>query len=53
MVAGAVRAMFLLALGTRAVYVTFFPAVIIVALYGGLTAGLLATVLSALLADYF
>ncbi len=41
-----VRAGLLGALGTRAVYVTFYPAVIVAALYGGLPAGLLATVLS-------
>ena len=41
------------ALGTRNVYVTFYPAVVLAALYGGLRAGLLATVLSALVADYF
>ncbi|MBI5687452.1 MAG: PAS domain S-box protein [Verrucomicrobia bacterium] len=40
-------------LGTRATYITFFPAVILAALYGGLPAGLLATVLSAAAADYF
>lgn len=36
----------------RNVYVTFYPAVAIAALYGGLVAGLLATVLSALLVGY-
>ena len=34
-------------LGTHAPFVTFYPAVILAALYGGLPAGLLATVLSA------
>jgi PAS domain S-box-containing protein len=33
--------------------VTFYPAVAVAALYGGFTAGLLATVVSAALADYF
>ncbi len=41
------------ALGTRATYITFYPAVILAALYGGLPAGLVATVLSGLAADYF
>jgi PAS domain S-box-containing protein len=35
------------ALGDRAVFVTFFPAVTIAALFGGFSGGLLATVLSA------
>ena len=34
-------------------FLTFYPAVILAALYGGLRAGLLATVLSALIVDYF
>jgi PAS domain S-box-containing protein len=45
--AAVIRAGLLASLGTRAQYVTFFPAVMIAALYGGLYAGLLATVLSA------
>jgi PAS domain S-box-containing protein len=45
--AATIRGGLLAALGTRAQYVTFFPAVMIAALYGGLYAGLLATVLSA------
>lgn len=48
-----VRLVFLQGLGTRIAYVTFFPAVMFAALYGGLRAGLLATMLSALIADYF
>jgi PAS domain S-box-containing protein len=40
-------------LGTRATYVTLYPAVILAALFGGLAPGLVATVLSALAADYF
>jgi PAS domain S-box-containing protein len=51
--AALVRLGFLQALGTRATYVTFYPAVMLAALYGGLPAGLLATVLSAGLAAYF
>ncbi len=44
---------FLAMLGTRATYVLFYPAVTLAALYGGLPAGLLATLLSGLAADYF
>ena len=45
--AAAVRAQFLGSLGPRTPYLTFFPAVTIVALLAGLPAGLLATALSA------
>jgi PAS domain S-box-containing protein len=48
-----VRGGLLHALGTRNVYVTFYPAVVLAALYGGLRAGLLATLLSAFIVDYF
>jgi PAS domain S-box-containing protein len=51
--AALVRWVFLAGLGNRATYVTFFPAVIVAALYGGLWPGLMATALSAALADYF
>jgi PAS domain S-box-containing protein len=51
--AALVRLGFLQALGMRATFVTFYPAVMLAALYGGLSAGLLATVLSAGLAAYF
>jgi PAS domain S-box-containing protein len=51
--AAAVRLVFLPSLGTRATFITFYPAVILAALYGGVRGGLLATVLSAFLADYF
>jgi PAS domain S-box-containing protein len=37
-------------LGLRAVWVTFYPAVMLVAIYGGLSSGLLATFLSCLIA---
>jgi PAS domain S-box-containing protein len=37
----------------RATYVTLYPAVILAALYGGWRAGLMATVIAALVADYF
>ena len=40
-------------LGTRVTFITFYPAVIVAALYGGLEAGLGAAALSAFLADYF
>lgn len=39
-------------LGLRVTFITFYPAVILAALYGGLGPGLLATVLSALFAKY-
>lgn len=51
--AAAVRAVFLEPLGNRIAYVTFYPAVMIAALYCGLSAGILATVASALIASYF
>ncbi len=41
------------ALGTAYPFLTFYPAVILAALYGGLRAGLLTTALSALIVDYF
>ena len=37
----------------QAPFVTFYPAVIFAAIYGGLRAGLLATALSAIFVDYF
>jgi PAS domain S-box-containing protein len=40
------------ALGTSSPFLTFYPAVILAALYGGLRAGLLTAVLSALIVDY-
>ena len=51
--AAAVRLAFLSAMGTRGAFIIFFPAVMFAALYGGRRAGLLATALSAILADYF
>jgi hypothetical protein len=51
--AAALRLVFLGGLGTRAPFVTFYPAVLLVALYGGWRAGLLATLLAAALADHF
>ena len=40
-------------LGTRIIFMTFYPAVMLAALFGGFRAGLLATLLSALTANYF
>jgi PAS domain S-box-containing protein len=51
--AAAIRLTFLQALGMKAPFVTFYPAVIFAALYGGWRGGLLATVLSAIFVDYF
>jgi PAS domain S-box-containing protein len=51
--AAAMRLVFLSALGAHAPYVVFLPAVMISAIYGGWRAGLLATALSAILANYF
>ena len=51
--AAALRLVFLSGLGTHAPFLVFYPTVILAALYGGLRAGLLATALSAILADYF
>ncbi len=48
-----VRAGPLRSLGTRVPYVTFYPAVILAALYGGFSAGLVATLLSALLVGVY
>lgn len=48
-----VRLVFLQTLGSRAGFVTLYPAVMFAALYGGMRAGLLAAVLSAVVADYF
>jgi PAS domain S-box-containing protein len=52
-IAAAFRLQFLEALGSRVPFLTFFPVVAVAALYGGLYAGLPATVLSVALADYF
>ena len=48
--AAALRVVLLGALGTTAPYITFYPAVIVAALYGGLTAGLVAAVSSSFFA---
>ena len=52
-VATAVRIAFLQVLGLRTPFLTFYPAVMIAALYGGLLPGLVASSLSALIADYY
>src|SRR5208337_3614913 len=46
--AGGVRLWPLQALGTSVTYITFYPAVIVAALYGGLSVGLIATLFSCL-----
>ena len=51
--ATSIRLAFLPTLGTKAVFVTFFPAVVIASIYGGLGSGLVATVLSGIVIDYF
>ena len=51
--AAAIRLQFLEVLGLRAAFLTFYPAVAVAALYGGFSVGLLVTVVSAALADYF
>src|SRR5208283_4518647 len=51
--AAAIRLQFLEILELRVTFLTFYPAVAVAALYGGLGPGLLATVVSAALANYF
>ncbi|MDR3557071.1 MAG: PAS domain S-box protein [Syntrophobacteraceae bacterium] len=51
--AAVIRWQFLDVLEFRVLFVTFYPAVAVAALYGGFGPGLLATVVSAALADYF
>ena len=51
--AALLRLMLLPGLGMGFAFITFYPAVMLAALYGGLRAGVLATVLSGLTADYF
>ncbi len=52
-VSSALRAAFFEGLGRGIPYLTYYPAVMIAAIIGGLSAGLLATVLSALLCYYW
>jgi PAS domain S-box-containing protein len=51
--AALLRFQFLQGLGTNAPYITFWPAVVIAALYGGLRAGFLTLSLSAVVGIYF
>src|SRR5450631_3677489 len=51
--AAVVRVGLLGGLGTRSPFITFYPAVILAALFGGLPGGLLATALSVLTATFF
>jgi PAS domain S-box-containing protein len=51
--AASVRLAFLSAMGSHAPYVIFYPALVVAAFYGGWGAGIVATVLSALIAAYF
>jgi PAS domain S-box-containing protein len=50
--AAVLRLVFLPALGVLAIFVTFFPAVMLASLYGGFSAGFLATSATALIVDY-
>jgi len=52
-VAAVVRFAFLQVLGLRSPFLTFYPAVMIAAIFGGLLPGLLASSLSTLIADYY
>jgi PAS domain S-box-containing protein len=51
--AALLRLVFLPGLGMRVAFITFYPAIMLAALYGGLRAGVLATLLSAGIADWF
>ncbi len=53
LIAAVLRMVFLQALGTNNAFIIFYPAVMLAALYGGLRAGALATLIAAALADYF
>lgn len=50
--AAAMRLLFFQNLGTSVPYVTFFPAVMLAAIYGGFWSGLAATLVATLLVDY-
>jgi len=52
-IASAIRAMFFAGLGRDSAYLTYYPAVVLAALFGGISAGLLATVLSFFLAFFW
>jgi PAS domain S-box-containing protein len=51
--AAVLRMVFLQAMGTQAVFITFFPAVMLASLYGGFRVGVLATFISVAIVDYF
>jgi signal transduction histidine kinase/DNA-binding NarL/FixJ family response regulator len=51
--ASAIRAMFFGGLGRGTAYLTYYPAVVLAALYGGLPSGLLATTVSAFLSFFW
>ena len=51
--AAAIRLQFLEVLEFRAAFLTFYPAVVVAALYGGFRVGLLVTGISAALVEYF
>jgi len=53
LISALVRLIFLQALGTELAFITFYPAVMIGALYSGLRGGVAATLASAVVADYF
>jgi PAS domain S-box-containing protein len=48
-----IRVTFLRSLGSSVIFITFYPAVMLAALFGGFRSGILAAVLSAILADYY
>ena len=51
--AAAVRLAFLQVLGTSSYFISFYPAVMLAALYGGFGPGMIGALASALLTDYF
>jgi PAS domain S-box-containing protein len=53
LVAAVLRIVFLHAVGAPGTFITFYPAVMLAALYGGFRAGAFATFLSAAITDYF
>ncbi len=53
LIAAVFRLVFLQPLGAHFTFITLYPAVVLAALYGGLRAGTLATLLAAALADYY
>ncbi len=53
LVAAVMRLAFLHEFGSNFAFITFYPAIVLAALYGGLRAAAVATLLAALVADYF